>query len=352
MSKDSIVTDESAQHDAVAEEQEIHTEAAAEEGQSDLDPRAALMADIAARRSQERAEENGIEQDDDTEQEEEEGPEEQEDPSGSQEEGETQAPAGTPVFERDGQSFVRLKINGQEVEQPLDKVLATAQKHGAADARLNEAAQRHQQLQQYEQSLNQREQRLKQTNDQKPPEQGAEDIAGLAKQHAEAIYEGDQEAAAEILGKMLNAGRQPATPNIDPNQVAEQAAASAMEQVQVQMLNTEVKRVNADFARNYSDVVQDDNLYSMAKIHAKKLRAENPNKSLEEVMTETGEHIRSWKASIQKQDANKGRKERKRRAAKSVSGTNQSASIGEDKAPPPTRSQTIRNMRKGRAGAN
>ncbi|WP_372830995.1 hypothetical protein [Pontibacterium sp.] len=350
MSKDSIVTDESAQHDAVAEEQEIRTEAT-EEGQSDLDPRAALMADIAARRSQERAEENGIEQDDDAKQEDEELEEREASPD-SQDKGEAKSPAGTPVFERDGQSFVRLKIDGQEVEQTLDKVLATAQKHGAADARLNEAAQRYQHLQKYEQDLTQREQQLAKLNDQKPPEQGAEDIADLAKQHAEAIYEGDQEAAAEILGKMLNAGRQPATPSIDPNQVAEQATASAMEQVRIQMHNAEVKRINDNFSRDYSDVVKDDDLYSMAKIHAKKLRTENPDKSLEEVMTETGEHIRNWKASIQKQDADKARKERKRRAAKSVSGTNQSASIGEDKAPPPTRSQTIRNMRKGRAGAN
>ena len=101
----------------------------------------------------------------------------------------------------------------------------------------------------------------------------------------------------------------------------------------------------------FSDVVADDSLYSMAKQHAKSLRLANPDKPLGEVMAETGAHVREWKKSIQTK-ATEDRRERKRGAARSVTGTNKSASIGKDQAPPATRSQTIAGMRAGRAGAN
>ena len=97
--------------------------------------------------------------------------------------------------------------------------------------------------------------------------------------------------------------------------------------------------------------MQDENLYSMAKTFANNLIESHPDKPLEEVMKESGEHVRKWKKSIQTTASNETRHERKRSTVRTVSGINQSSSIGKDKPAPLTKSQIIANMRKGRPGA-
>ena len=59
-----------------------------------------------------------------------------------------------PLRNEDGIYYATAKVNGEEVDVPWDEVLAQYQKNSAADKRLQEAAERQRELEEYEAKLN------------------------------------------------------------------------------------------------------------------------------------------------------------------------------------------------------
>ncbi|WP_286237985.1 hypothetical protein [Neptuniibacter halophilus] len=356
---DSIITDESAQHDAAGNpsstdqqhdvvEDEINDEPA----EAPADPRAARLAEIAGNVRRGRQEEN---------QEELSGEEdESSDPNNDLGDNSDPEPlpqaAQSPVYERDGQYFVKAKVNGEEKEIPWDKALRNIQINESADQRMQSVAAREKQLTDMEMKLSERAQAQQSSLSPAPPSPGDADIRAkqkeLAAQYREAMLHGEDEKADEILVEMSTLGRTPATPAVDVNQIAQSAAEQVALQNERARRRDEASKANDDFRNDFPDIVGDPNLYALAKNHARDLWNENPNLTPEQVMRQTGENIRDWKKKMTTPAPKDQRTNRKRQAAgKIAAGNNQSASLGQDPAPPKTRSQTIADMRSQRPGA-
>lgn len=323
MQTDSIVTDEIDNHEEIESQQQESQE---------LDPRAARLAEIAANRNEER-----VSEEDDHEH-------------------EDQAEKNlSPVYQRDGQSYVKLKVDGEEVERTIEQVIAANQKHESADLRLNEAAVERRRLQQIEQQLQQREKQINAHADQSKLKQLSDKDAAFNKEmiaeHRQALMDGDDHKADELMHKMLTKGREQATPEINIAKITQEAEQRVVTRLQQADYSAQVNAINASFEKKYSDVVEDEKVYSVAKQFAENLRANNPDKPLDEIMNESGEHARQWVKSIQNKASNANRSERKKTSARSISGINQSANIGKDKPAPLSKSQIIANMRSGRPGA-
>src|SRR5574337_506748 len=108
------------------------------------------------------------------------------------------------------QTLVKLKINGEEQEVPLSRLIADAQKHEAADQRLAEAS------------------RLLREARQAPPPQVTQAPAvdaDAAKTFIDALFGSNEEEATEALLKLVNRPSQ-ATASIDPEAIAAQVKAS------------------------------------------------------------------------------------------------------------------------------
>jgi len=273
MDTDSIVTDELEQHDDINEDQQS------------VDPRAARLAEIAASRSEEREAENDPDDDNDDSNIVDSGHQKREDQQSQ-----------SRVYQRDGQSFVKLKVDGQEVERTLDDVIAVKQKEESADSRLSKAAAEAKRLQEVERRLVLREQSLNaQATQARSAQLSTEDVAAQKQQAAEyrkALYDGDEEKADEIMAELLSAGRRPATPAINVDQIAQQAENRVIGRIKTEKYNSQIENINATFEKEYSDIVKDENLYSMAKQYARTLHKDNPGKPLEDVMKESGSHNR------------------------------------------------------------
>jgi len=219
MGTDSIVTDELEQHDDINEDQQS------------VDPRAARLAEIAASRSEEREAENDPDDDNDDSNIVDSGHQKREDQQSQ-----------SRVYQRDGQSFVKLKVDGQEVERSLDDVIAVKQKEESADSRLSKAAAEAKRLQEVERRLVLREQSLNaQATQARSAQLSTEDVAAQKQQAAEyrkALYDGDEEKADEIMAELLSAGRRPATPAINVDQIAQQAEDRVIGRIKTEKYNS------------------------------------------------------------------------------------------------------------------
>ena len=144
---------------------------------------------------------------------------------------------------------VRVKVDGEERAVTEDELIRSYQKNSAADRRLEEAAQ----------LLREAEQRAAQVavQVQQPVETPAE-VRDVAKETIEAIFGGDEVAAAEALAKLMsnNRGGDQPTPQVYQPSVDDLAAA-----VQEKLVfDQAVTKVQTD----YPDIVSDRNLEMLA----------------------------------------------------------------------------------------
>lgn len=353
---DSIITDESAQHDAADDSISPETESKGAEpveseddssAQAPVDPRAARLASIAnnvredrqAERMQDEDSEHDLEEDDD--------PEDEPDPQ--------PLAAQAPVYERDGKHFVKTKVNGVEREIPWEQALRTIQITESADQRMNAVAQREQELNDKEAQLNQRALAQQSSSQDSPSDQDVDIQAKqkeLVSQYRQANWDGDDEKADQIMLEMIQLGRSPAIPTIDTDQITQQAAAMVLQQSEDAQREKEVKDAEAKFDESFPDIIKDPDLVALAKNHISQLWEKDPLLSPSEVTQQAGEQVMNWVKTMKGPSQKEERQQRKREAAaKTVSGNNRAAKAGREEAPPKTRSQVISDMRSRRPGA-
>ena len=136
------------------------------------------------------------------------------------------APAATAATEPPAATLpamVRVKVDGKEMEVPLEEVVAEFQKGKTGDQRLATAAQQLRVLEQERQSFQQLQTQL-QAQTAQPSAAAAPDVDGAVQKVAEALVEGNPETATEALKELVTtlSGRQEATPPVDPNAIASQ----------------------------------------------------------------------------------------------------------------------------------
>lgn len=332
------MTDDAIREDGLSEEAEEATSgderaAAPEEKQEEIkDPRLAEMERIATshRDTQEEKEAELL------------GTSEEEVEAES-EEGEKPA---DPVFQKDGVWMTRAKVNGEELEVPIDDMKTRYQKDTAAEKRLEEAAEKMRQVELREQQLYAYEQQLRQ--------QPSSDAAGSApsdndaqndaiKKAVEAIYSGEEDAAQQALQDAIaSSGR-------DQEQVATPEQIVAEVENRIAARNAEHDRVRAvqKFQQEYPEIAKDQDLWEIADRHTIRVYEENPDATMTEIILEAGKRTREWYGY--KSPAKTAKAEKKRKAASdSVSGVNARASLGEDDPRPLTPSEIIEEMRSAR----
>lgn len=163
------------------------------------------------------------------------------------------------------QTLVKLKINGEEQEVPLSRLIADAQKHEAADQRLAEAS------------------RLLREARQAPPPQVTQAPAvdaDAAKTFIDALFGSNEEEATEALLKLVNRPSQ-ATASIDPEAIAAQVKASIDRDSALQR-----------FASDHPYVMQDPDLIALGD--AKLSRRINAGETFAQALQAVGDEMKRF----------------------------------------------------------
>lgn len=177
---------------------------------------------------------------------------------------------------------VKVKLEGQEVELSLADVVAGYQKNEVASRRMTEATKMKQEA---EALLNQAKQQPKEQ--QQTQESAPGDVKTVAKQVVESLLDGDTEAAAETLAKVLE-GRGNATQQaFDPNQVA----ATVKQQL-------EVDSVLEKFESDYQDVLADPHLAMLTNSNLAAELKSGQHADYQSALKAAGDKTRDWMKSI------------------------------------------------------
>jgi len=249
--------------------------------------------------------------------------------------------------------LVTIVVDGEERQVPKSKIyeqgVRTLQKESAADKRLAEAADRVRQADEYAaKTLSQIEARLRaaeqnQNNGVPLSKEQDVDVKTRARKIIASILDGTEEEAADALAEAIQ-GRSDPTPQFDAGQLVEQTTVN---------VERRINHANAlrEFRRNYSDIVEDPQLFNMADRETLKVHQEHPEWEVSDILTEAGTRVRNWVASKVPQVAPSDIERADKLARKSVIDNPKAASA---RAPqpveekPPSRSDVVASMRKAR----
>lgn len=190
--------------------------------------------------------------------------------------------AGRVIDNLDGVR-VRIKVDGEEREVALADVVRTAQKHEAADARLQEASRllenaRAQAQQAQQQAQSQQKEQPTTDNAQK----ARNDREQRAKELIEAMFHGDEKQAAQVISELLH-NDLPAKDGVNHQQPdAEQIA---------QQVEESLARRNAlrEFATVYPEVLKDPDLATLADM--KLARRISQGEAFSQALMQVGDEI-------------------------------------------------------------
>ena len=190
-------------------------------------------------------------------------------------------------FEALDQVKVRVKVDGEEREMTLHDVRRSTQLDGAAQKRLQQANE-----------LLEQARRAATTppppatppvgvapapdSRESAPASTTEEVDNLVS----ALFNGDEDTAKVLLGKILAGSQQAA----DPASLAQQAALTVRQQLSVE-------EANGKFRSDFSDIVGDPHLARAADGFYEEVMAESPHKSYAEALEEAGKRTRDWMAS-------------------------------------------------------
>lgn len=193
----------------------------------------------------------------------------------------------------------KAKLDGEEAEVDIDRVTRSYQKGAAADKRLEEAARRAKELEQYERTLAQRLQEVRQQEAaaKRPPRERGDLKAQAQKLYSAVLDEVDDPVAA--IAEAL-AGLSPDEDEIarvvEERTLAKTSSLLSERERRAAELAAETKRnaANQWFVDNYADIVEDEHLLGRAmQMGAERLKA-NPNGDYQEMVRSIGDELRKW----------------------------------------------------------
>jgi hypothetical protein len=193
----------------------------------------------------------------------------------------------------------KAKLDGEEAEVDIDRVTRSYQKGAAADKRLEEAARRAKELEQYERTLAQRLQEVRQQEAaaKRPPRERGDLKAQAQKLYSAVLDEVDDPVAA--IAEAL-AGLSPDEDEIarvvEERTLAKTSNLLSERERRAAELAAETKRnaANQWFVDNYADIVEDEHLLGRAmQMGAERLKA-NPNGDYQEMVRSIGDELRKW----------------------------------------------------------
>lgn len=266
-----------------------------------------------------------------------------------EEEGEAEPPPKTisitgsdgKVYEVPADGRVKMKVDGEEIEETVDSVVRGHQKGAAGDRRLQQAAEMTRVLEQRAHALSLKEQeflRQMKTADQKKAAGTLSSDAHkeTAKKLIDALLDADEETAAELLGNVF-AGSQSNQKGIDPDAVRRMVSDGVNEITKAK----ELKDAQARFAKEYKDLHEDAYLFNLVDAETVKVMAETPSATPWEIIETAAKRVSEWRAK----NGPAKTKPSVRRPPTPASGR---ASIGKDEEKPVTRADVLKEMREAR----
>jgi len=265
--------------------------------------------------------------------------------------------ASVPLVKKGESWYATAKVNGEAVDVEWDEVLAQYQKNSSADKRLQEAAERQRELEQYEAKLNayrsdleaQTRRPSSDAGNEQSPSSDATDA--LYEQYHDALFQGDESKASSLLKKIR--ANESQSPQVDVNSIIERTKAEMREEEkQARERGYELRRKQAVdmFQTEFPDIAEDSSLLAVADRRSAELYQENPTRDPWDIMHECGEFAREWIKQYAEKVGGKPveevRQERKQ-DMEEVTPKNVRASIGEDEVEL-TYSDIISEMRQGR----
>ena len=264
-----------------------------------------------------------------------------------------------PIW-HDGDKWVtKIKVDGEEIDVPFNDLQSSHQKDKASQKRFEQAAMYGRQLQEKEQQLRAMYEQMQRQQPQPPSpsqEQGMEEVpsaedADLIKQYHEALYEDDQDKAANLL-KTLTNGRTQATPNVE--EVVDRVLGQRMAQQQAETARQQqwtYQRQLEDavhwFNDNHPDIANTPELRAVANDYTVTLTEENPNWTPLEIIQESAKRAIAWAESFTKPEQN-NRVSRKKKIVQQPKSANASIPLGDDAPAPQTATEIIEEMKKQR----
>jgi len=218
-----------------------------------------------------------------------------------------------------GTPMVKAKVNGQDRLIPLTDAKRQLQIGTAAEVRMQAAAQMESNAKTREAKVTAGEAalsaRMKAASAQPVvPAQADltdEDLLEEAKDIFNTAFTGSEDDAAEKLAKTLLKIKQSATPaaqpaQIDPNQIARQAASMVYGTLTQESKKKDVATGYEAFKSNYPDIVGNGQLFKMADDLTDKVEKEHPDWSISQVMDEAGKRTRAWVKNLTGQEPDTG----------------------------------------------
>jgi hypothetical protein len=207
-------------------------------------------------------------------------------------EADEQEPETAPVLTEDQDELVNIKVNGQLMRVPRSQVeeagIRTLQKETSADRKLEALSVREQHLRDREAALSVREQQMRTPpiTEQQQADADVDDsqIEEKVRESLTKVYDGDLDAGAEELTKLIAGNRQQRQQTgqqVDVNQVAAQ--------VQQRLDINDARRV---FSQEFPELAVNAQLNGMADVEAVRLKQEDPRRSYRDVVREAGQIVR------------------------------------------------------------
>lgn len=187
----------------------------------------------------------------------------------------------TSIVQRDGQSYIKVKVDGVEQEVPVKDMVTHYQKNENADAKLGQANQ----------MLNQARE-IQQSSASTPPDDSREPVVDKTAVNTalNKLYDGDVDEASEELSNIIS---QQQAPQVDVNALVDQRMAAINDHND---LKSSWQRFAAD--EEFKTIVNDKALMRELDSITEILRqdqafmADNP--SYEDIFTEAGRRTNKW----------------------------------------------------------
>ena len=272
--------------------------------------------------------------------------------------------AGTPVYEKDGEYFTKIRVNGVEEEIAFNTLKASAQKDRASFEKFQAAAAKEQELAAREEKLNAAQARQAVQDTPTQPILAEKDIDDTVNKLYDSLAYEDEDTVKATLAEIVSGSAQP-------------QSAEGREEVSTQSGPVDIQaEVNAAIERNamqeweagrqaavsqweidFEDISSDPALRTFANEQSARIAAENPNQPLQDTLTQAGEKAREWrdfqagKAPTLEPTAaidTDARKALKRTAAAPVRANGTAAARKVEDNTPPSRSDIVAQIREGR----
>lgn len=217
---------------------------------------------------------------------------------------------GLPIHFKDGVPHMKLKVKGEEVDLPLDRIQGMSQKLVYADRLVQEARAQEQSLQEREAAIAERERRFQESLAQPPAtRQGAEvdhkSLRDAAEGFMETLFDGSREDAVEKLTELLAAkaptpaesGMSAAEIEATVKRVATDAIRAANQEQVNAWRENDIRAGVQQFEAKYPNLASDPFLESLVDRRTEDLANEHPEWAPSQVIMAAAEEINRFAES-------------------------------------------------------